>query len=178
MEEIRVERENESLRDELTGALIGLANATVGNEDLIEAQTMDLVLRGLAATLDGSCTNDETLKMLLESVRSEKARIVPNCASCKNPCGRNADYDMEFLRTDREEIRSGKFRILSGIREMAAEFCRSDKTGIRAEKMETFMLKALRTVGDDWMAEVLPPMIAEVDQMRKMGKVCANLSEA
>ena len=157
-----MERKTSRLQDELTGALIGLANATVGNEDLIEEETTDLVLRGLALTSGGNGADDDALQALLRAVRAEKARIVPNCASCINPCGRNADYDMELLWTDREEIRSGKLRILLGLRRMAA-----DGIGARDEKSEAFLLKALRAVGDDWTAESLREIVEETERMQQ-----------
>jgi hydroxylamine reductase len=156
------------LQDELTGALIGLANATVGNEDLIEEQTMELVLRGLVLRLDENGANEDALQALLRSVRAEKARIVPNCAACINPCGRNADYDMELLWTDHEEIRAGKLQILSGIRRMAREVCRAENiSGMQKKEFEAFILNALRAVGDDWMAEALRPMIEATEQMSR-----------
>ena len=160
------------IQDELTGALIGLANATRGNEDLIEAHTIELVLKGLAAMLEGSGVDDEEMKILVESVRAEKARIVPNCAACINPCGRNADYDMELLRTDREEIRSGKISILSGICRMAA-----DGIGAQNRKNEEFLLKALRAVGDDWTAEALREMVEETERMRQENEEAAARPE-
>ena len=163
-----MERKTSRLQDELTGALIGLANATVGNEDLIEEETTDLVLRGLALTSGGNGADDDALRALLRAVRAEKARIVPNCAVCINPCGRNADYDMELLWTDREEIRAGKLQILSGVRRMAREVCRAENTsGIQTGEFEAFILKALRTVGDDWVAEALRPMIEETERMSR-----------
>ena len=51
------------LQDELTGALIGLARATEGNEQLVTEEMNQLVLEGLFTTITNVNFNDETLKL-------------------------------------------------------------------------------------------------------------------
>ncbi len=153
------------IQDELTGALIGLANATVGNEDLLTDHTVRLTVEGLFATLTNVNFDQEALERMLASVHSEKARIVPQCMACTSPCGRNSDYDMKLLWTDNEDIRSLKSLILFGIRGMAAYAYHAMVLGYRDEKVEAFLLKALRAVGDDWTMEGLLPIVLEVGEI-------------
>ena len=70
------------LQDELTGAMIGLARATFGNEHLVNAETHRLVMEGLFTTVTNVNFNNETITALIEKVEAEKKRIVPDCAVC------------------------------------------------------------------------------------------------
>ena len=108
------------LQDRLTGALIGLAHTVVGNEDLVNSQTHQLVREALFTTITNVNFNNETIETLIGRVTEEKLRLVPRCSSCDHPCGRNDDYDMSQLWNDNEDIRSLKSLILFGIRGMAA----------------------------------------------------------
>lgn len=108
------------LQDKLTGALIGLARATEGNEHLVSASTDQAVLEGLFATLTNVNFDNEAIAALIKRVSAEKEKLVPNCAFCASPCGRNHDYDMQNLWTADADIRSLKSLILFGIRGMAA----------------------------------------------------------
>lgn len=149
------------LRDELTGALIGLVRATdVAPE--VGAETWQLVAEGLCMT--GAAAQDGTaaLRELTGRVRAEKARLVPDCAVCTAPCGRTADYAMQELWSAREEIRGLKLRILSGAREIAANAYR--ETALNSgEETQRLLAKALFAVGEDWSAEELRALAAELD---------------
>lgn len=80
------------LQDKLTGALIGLARATEGNEDMVNAATDRLVLDGLFTTITNVNFNNDTINTLIGRVNAEKERLVPNCLSCSSPCGRNDNF--------------------------------------------------------------------------------------
>ena len=56
------------LQDELTGALIGLARATEGNEQLVTEEMNQLVLEGLFTTITNVNFNDEILKLLINKI--------------------------------------------------------------------------------------------------------------
>ena len=105
------------LQDKLTGALIGLARATDGDTRPAES-TYKLLIKGLFTTITNVSFNAETIAALIEEVHAEKEKLVPNCSSCAEPCGRNSDYDMELLWSADEDIRSLKSLILFGIRGM------------------------------------------------------------
>lgn len=58
------------LQDKLTGALIGLARATEGNEYLITGDTSRLVLEGLFTTAGFSVQNEKSQIVLNTSINS------------------------------------------------------------------------------------------------------------
>ena len=93
------------LQDRLTGALIGLARAVSGNDDLVTEETHRLVLEGLFTTVTNVNFNNETITALTECIHAEKQRMVPACACCAASCGRTDDYDMQNLWGAQEDIR-------------------------------------------------------------------------
>ena len=66
-----------NLQDKLTGALIGLARAVEGNEELVTPDTNRLVLEGLFTTITNVNFDDESIAALTEKVSAEKSRFVP-----------------------------------------------------------------------------------------------------
>ena len=60
--------ETSELQDRLTGALIGLARATEGNEASINEATDRLVIECLFATVTNVCFNNEAISALIEKV--------------------------------------------------------------------------------------------------------------
>ena len=154
------------LQDELTGALIGLARATEGNEQLVTEEMNQLVLEGLFTTITNVNFNDETLKLLIDKIEDTKKKLVPNCFTCSDSCGRNNDFDMSTLWTTDEDIRSLKSLILFGIRGMAAYAYHASVLGYTDETISKFFYKALFAVGmKDWGMDELLPIVLEVGEV-------------
>ncbi|MBQ8857921.1 MAG: hydroxylamine reductase [Lachnospiraceae bacterium] len=153
------------LQDELTGALIGLARSTEGNEALVTPEIDHLVIEGLFATLTNVNFNNESLTELIRKVHEAKAQLVPDCAVCTNACGRTDDYDLELLWEEEEDIRSLKSLILFGIRGVAAYAYHADVLGYRDKEIHEFLYKALFAVGMEWDTEALLPIVLEVGKI-------------
>ena len=154
------------LQDELTGALIGLARATEGNEQLVTEEMNQLVLEGLFTTITNVNFNDETLKLLIDKIEETKKKLVPNCFTCSDSCGRNNDFDMSTLWTTDEDIRSLKSLILFGIRGMAAYAYHASVLGYTDETISKFFYKALFAIGmKDWGMDKLLPIVLEVGKV-------------
>ena len=154
------------LQDELTGALIGLARATEGNEQLVTEEMNQLVLEGLFTTITNVNFNDETLKILIYKIENAKKKLVPNCFTCSGSCGRNNNFDMNTLWTTDEDIRSLKSLILFGIRGMAAYAYHASVLGYTDETISKFFYKALFAVGmKDWGMDELLPIVLEVGEV-------------
>ena len=154
------------LQDELTGALIGLARATEGNEQLVTEEMNQLVLEGLFTTITNVNFNDETLKILIYKIENAKKKLVPNCFTCSDSCGRNNNFDMSTLWTTDEDIRSLKSLILFGIRGMAAYAYHASVLGYTDETISKFFYKALFAVGmKDWGMDELLPIVLEVGEV-------------
>ena len=80
------------LQDQLTGALIGLARTTDGNQPTED--TWRLLAEGLFTTVTNVNFNEETIQEMIDRVHAEKERLAPGCVLCADPCGRNGDYEM------------------------------------------------------------------------------------
>lgn len=154
------------LQDELTGALIGLARATEGNEQLVTEEMNQLVLEGLFTTITNVNFNDETLKLLIDKIEDTKKKLVPNCFTCSDSCGRNNNFDMNTLWTTDEDIRSLKSLILFGIRGMAAYAYHASVLEYTDETISKFFYKALFAIGmKDWGMDKLLPIVLEVGKV-------------
>lgn len=154
------------LQDQLTGALIGLARATEGNEELVTSETHKLVLEALFTTITNVNFNNETIATLIDRVKAEKERLVPRCFGCSSACGRNDDYDMQRLWNADEDIRSLKSLILFGIRGVAAYAYHAAVLGYTDESINNFFFKALFAIGmDDWGMGELLTIVLEVGEI-------------
>lgn len=153
------------LQDKLTGALIGLARAVCGNEDIVTEKTYKLIIKGLFTAVTNVNFNNETINALTEEIRHEKKRLIPRCGGCGAPCGRNDDYDMTRLWNADEDIRSLKSLILFGIRGMAAYAYHALVLGYSDDEVNRFFCKALLSVGmDDLGMEELLPIVMETGE--------------
>lgn len=154
------------LQDKLTGALIGLARATEGNEHNITETTNKLVIESLFATITNVNFNNETISALIDRVEEEKNRLVPNCALCTSSCGRNENYNMNELWNGNEDIRSLKSLILFGIRGVAAYAYHAAVLGYHDIDVNRFFYRALFSIGaKDWGMEELLPIVMEVGEI-------------
>ena len=153
------------LQDKLTGALIGLARATEGNEHAVNSGTDELIIKGLFTTITNVNFNNVTISELIKSIHKEKERLVPNCLTCSSSCGRNDDYDMKNVWKADEDIRSLKSLILFGIRGMAAYAYHAAVLGYHDETVNCFFYKALFAVGMDWGQDELLPIVLEVGEV-------------
>lgn len=153
------------LQDKLTGALIGLARATAGNEDQISASTDKVVLEGLFTTITNVNFNNETINNLIEGVEAEKKTFMPNSFDCASASANNSNYDMQLLWTADEDIRSLKSLILFGIRGVAAYTYHAAMLGYTDEDVSKFFYKALIAIGMDWEMDELLPIVMEVGEI-------------
>ncbi len=154
------------LQDKLTGALIGLARATEGNEGLVTENTDKMVIESLFSTITNVNFNNETIAELIEKVEAEKKRIVPDCSGCASACGKNENYNMNELWDANEDIRSLKSLVLFGIRGVAAYAYHADVLGYRDNDVNKFFYKALFAIGmNDWGMDELLPIVLEVGEI-------------
>ena len=151
------------LQDELTGVLIGLARAC-GNQPKTK-ETDHIIIEGLFTTLTNVNFNEQTLEEMIEKVRAEKNRIVPDCQSCAAPCGNTDEYDLNEIWEAEEDIRSLKSLILFGIRGVAAYAYHAMVLGYEDETVNEFFYKALCMISYDYGMEELLPVVLEVGEV-------------
>ena len=158
--------------DRLTGALIGLAHAVVGNAHLVNAGTHALVREALSVNAADGNFNEEVIQTLLERLAAEKARLAPGCSSCAHPCGRTDDYDMAQMWTSEAEIRSLKTLLLLSVRSMSAYAVRAAALGRTDAAVDEFFLHALDVLGNEWDRESLLTIVLKAGEMHMR---CRNL---
>ena len=157
--------ETAELQDKLTGALIGLARATFGNEDVVSASTHQAVLEGLFSAITNVNFDNQALLGLIDRVEEEKRKLIPLCYKCASPCGRNDSYSLKDLWEADEDVRSLKSLILFGIRGVAAYAYHAAVLGYHDEEIYKFLYKALFAIGEEWGMDELLPIVLEVGEV-------------
>ena len=144
----------DTLRDTLLGALVGLARATTSEPKTDDTdEVLNAGLR-LAAQPDAP---EEKLHRMLETVRTEKQAVAPNCATCAMPCGNTNDYDLARLWAAPETIRILKLQMLS----TAFALAQKRPQG----QAQTAVYQLLFTLAEDWDAELLLPVVQHAQKL-------------
>ena len=128
----------------LLPALIGLSRAADASAREPDEAVFSLLREGLAQgdVPEASC--------LLARIRTEKARLIPDCAACASPCGRTADPKPEELCSEDTEVLAQKGRILE-----LAGAAASRAPGLT-------LLRAVFALGEHWTPEQLDQLIQEL----------------
>lgn len=142
-----------NLEDELTGALIGLAQETGSSEASDEVRA--LVVEALFATLTNVDFSADAVQALIDRVHAATAQ----------PGTARADYDMTRIWEADEDIRSLKSLILFGIRGMAAYAYHARVLGYIDDTVDTFFLEALRVLADEGSMDTFLPMVLKVGEV-------------
>lgn len=153
------------LRNEITGALIGLARSMDENPR-ITAETWQLMIEGLLVTACNGNFREESVRKIIDRVHAEKARLAPDCAVCAAPCGRNRDYDIDQLRSEQENVRNLKMRILDGACSAAISAYQAMEQGKNDQDLNRLLAKALFIVGEDPDEEELLAVVTELGERK------------
>ena len=121
---------------ELTGALIGLARATEGNESKITNSTYLTMPEGLSVS--AAALDKETFSAVLGRLEAEKKKLIPLCYDCASPCGRTANYNIQNLWSSPAKIRALKTLILYGLNGMAVYAYRAALLGCFDSEINDF----------------------------------------
>lgn len=97
---------------------------------------------------------------MIRQVHQEKAAMLPMCAGCASPCGRNNDYDLSQVWAAGEPVGGLKALLLLAARELGAFAHRSPQ----GEPFYRTLNTALFAVGEDWDGESLLPVLEKVGQ--------------
>ena len=172
---------------EMLGALVGLARATEGNEDLITIETNNLALECLAVVEMDINIEEIDLGNLIERLDEEKRKFVPKCYSCASPCGRNNNYDasrliaaMKFsvegvgensLAEGNVEL-SKKIIILKELSKLADCINNSSADEELADnellhKERGILYRAIYSIGTEWTVEELEDVLSEVRLLKE-----------
>ena len=152
------------LQDELTGALISLAKAADSTET-ISKRTGQIIIEGLFTTVTNVSFDNAAIENMIQKVRAEKERLVPDCSKCQSPCGKTDEYDMQQLWDTNEDIRSLKSLILFGIRGMAAYAYHANVLNYEDAEVNRFFCEALFMIGYGESVETLLPTVLKVGEI-------------
>ena len=144
----------ERARDELLGALVGLARATTSEP---KTDDTDEVLNAGLRLLAQPDLPEEKLRRMLAIVRTEKHRVAPNCATCAMPCGNTADYDLARLWNAPQAIRELKLQMLSAAIRLAQQRPSGDS--------QTAVYQVLFTLAEDWDEALLAPVVYHAQEL-------------
>ncbi len=140
--------------NKLFGALIGVARS-IDWYSPIEKTSMDVILKILSSIASCETLLDETaIKALTKELHLEKYRLVPDCFTCMNRCGRTDDYDMDLLWNASEDVRVAKLELLDKILKMSTN-------GSSNEEQDRYYVKALISLGETYDVDMLRSVIEE-----------------
>lgn len=169
-----------TFNEKLAGAVIGLVRGCDGNMDLVTADTEKIITEGIITAFYGS---EEEISSCIKKVQGEKYRIVPDCAVCKNPCGRTFDYNFKDLSLDGEDVACLKMLLLNSV--VGYLMILKEKAGNGEIEKSDFapIYGALYAVGGkDWSADlILRPFFRvgekafEVVSAEEKFKTCAKV---
>ena len=142
------------VRDELLGALVGLARATTSEP---KTDDTDEVLNAGLRLLAQPDVPKEKLQRMLTIVRTEKHRVAPNCATCAMPCGNTTDYDLTRLWNASQAIRTLKLRMLAAAIQLAQQHPSGDR--------QTAVYQVLFTLAEDWDEALLLPVVQRAEEL-------------
>lgn len=134
------------LQDELTGALVGLANSVGSTTPEIDS----LVRKALFATLTNVDFDASSIRGMTAAVREAS--------------GGSGEIQMSSVWCAQEDIRSLKSLILFGVRGMAAYAYHAEILGRTDAKVDAMMYEALRAVGSDMGMDGLLPVVLGVGE--------------
>lgn len=138
-----------NLQDELTGALIALAQGTTGKPD---ENTLRIILEGLFSTVTNVSFDDAALREKLAEARKAN--------------GSREIYDMKRIWEADEDVRSLKSLILFGIRGMAAYAYHAFVLGYTDDEVNAFFFKALEAIShDDYGMDELLPLVMDTGRV-------------
>lgn len=144
----------ERVRDELLGALVGLARAITSEP---KTDGTDEVLNAGLRLLAQPDVPEEKLQRMLTIVRTEKHRVAPNCATCAMPCGNTTDYDLTRLWNAPQAVRTLKLRMLAAAIRLAQQHPSGDR--------QTAVYQVLFTLAEDWDESLLLPVVQRAEEL-------------
>lgn len=144
-----------NLQDDLTGAMIGLAQtAELGKPT---DATTKVMLEGLFTTITNVNFDDEVLQKRIADVHREKALLGVKADF--------PDYKMWDLWDANEDVRSLKSLILLGLRGVAAYAYHAWMLGYKDEEVNAFFYKGMAALANKDKAEELLPLVMETGRI-------------
>ncbi len=151
------------LQDEVTGALVGLAQTVraAGTGGDARRAADDLAMEGLFATLTNVDFDDADLRDLVGRVHAVRDKAAGAGGVDAAP-----DYDLDLLWSAPEDVRSLKSLVLFGLRGLAAYAYHAAALGYRDDAVSSFLHEGLAALADaEAGADVLLPLSLKVGEV-------------
>lgn len=161
--------ETSRLQDELTGALIGLAKASVNKS--VDEDIQRLMVEGLAATAAHTDFDNEKLMELTKTAKVAKTKFVPKFGNLNASLKVPDDFDIRMIWQKSPDIRSLKSLLLFGIRGIALYANESRALGMKNREATGFFHKALIALGANHFKEDY------YDLLKEMGGIALRTME-
>lgn len=152
-----------NLQDEVTGALVGLAQTVraAGIDAEARRAADDLAMEGLFATLTNVDFDDAALTDLRERAHAERDAVAAAAGVEAAP-----DYDLATLWSAPEDVRSLKSLVLFGLRGLGAYAYHAAALGYRDDAVSSFLHEGLAALTDaEAGADVLLPLSLKVGEV-------------
>lgn len=163
----------ETAKEQLIGALVGLARATEGNVNRPTEETDRAFIKGMRM-----CSSDRKDSFLqiqnqIEVLHEEKWILIPRCLECASPCGRNNDFEVTGLNGIQNS--QLKYVLLSGLLFMASFPAVFDENSTIHRKFMEFLYKAFFFIGYDCEEKSLILLLQELGDWQS--KLCFQYSK-
>ena len=152
--------ETSRLQDELTGALIGLAKASVHKS--VDDNVQRLIVEGLAATAAHTDFDNEYLFALTEQIKAAKTKYIPKFGDHNTSLKLPEDFDIRLIWQKTPDVRSLKSLLLFGIRGIALYAYESWSLGSKNKEAASFFHKALIALGANHFKEDYYTLLEEM----------------
>ncbi len=148
-------------QDELTGALIALAQTAVAAAPQIPSSATDeLVIESLFACITNVDFDQADVDSYTQRIHAAAAELAAQAEV--EPA---VDYHMGSLWDDSEDVRSLKSLILFGIRGVAAYAYHARLLGYTDPTVDAFLYEALDALGQEWGMDNLLPLVLKTGEI-------------
>ena len=135
-----------NLQDDLTNAIIELANCAQKNDEITE-----LIINGLFVTITNVNFDNDAIKRYIDKVKDAK-----NC---------DTEFDIKTVWNADEDVRSLKSLILFGLRGIAAYAHHARVLGYTDKAVDDFFYEALIAVSKDLSIDELLPLVLKTGEI-------------
>ncbi len=151
------------LQDVLTGALVGLAKASVHKS--VDEEIQRLTVEGLCATAAHTNFTDERLLALIDRVQEAKKRFKPKYGDHNAGLAIPEDFDIRLIWQKSPDLRSLKSLLLFGLRGIASYADQSWALGYQNKETATFFHKALIALATNRFKEDYFALLCEMGEV-------------
>ena len=145
-------------RDNIFGALIGLAGATSNSGKTADTDRIVAEAVLAVAKYDYKKSKDE-INEVIRKIHDEKYRISPGCSSCSVPCGNTSDRDMTGFWDCSDEEKGWKLDIIEMLGNIAERYI----DGSMPQLSESFY-RGIFYLGYDMNEEMYKDVKAELSE--------------